>query len=371
MMTPLDELFSLPQYSIGYEKKVSLLLAELNSLTRFHYQKSPNYKRILDNLGYSTAIKTDNINSLPYLPVRIFKTRDLKSIDDDEVLKILTSSGTTGQQVSRIALNKETSLLQVKALAAIITSYLGNRRLPMIIIDTEKTIKNKSSLSARGAGLVGLSNFGRSHFFALDENMKLKTGELLEYVEKYKDENILIFGFTYMIWEYFLGAVKNSGKKIDLSRGTLIHSGGWKKLIEQSVSNEVFKSELNITFGLEKIFNFYGMVEQVGSIFMECEHGFLHTPNFAEIIIRDFNDWSAAAPGTSGIIQTLSVLPRSYPGHSLLTEDLGTVIGIDDCRCGRKGTYFKIEGRIPKAELRGCSDTHAESVMNPGKDKTV
>ncbi len=178
-MTPLEELFSLPQYSIGYEKKLPLLVSELNSLTGFHYLKCPQYKRILDNLGYSSNKPAKEIKAMPFLPVRLFKTQDLKSIDDSEVLKILTSSGTTGQQVSRIALNKETSLLQMKALAAIITSYIGSKRLPMIIIDTDKTIKNKSSLSARGAGLIGLSNFGRDHFFALDENMKLKTEALL------------------------------------------------------------------------------------------------------------------------------------------------------------------------------------------------
>jgi hypothetical protein len=106
------------------------------------------------------------------------------------------------------------------------------------------------------------------------------------------------------------------------------------------------------------------MVEQVGSIFMECEEGYLHSPNFAEILIRDFTDWSIRPKGKEGIIQTISVLPKSYPGHSLLTDDLGTIIGIDDCKCGRKGTYFVVNGRIPKAELRGCSDTHAEMVLN-------
>ena len=32
-------------------------------------------------------------------------------------------------------------------------------------------------------------------------------------------------------------------------------------------------------------------------------------------------------------------------------------MGIDDCKCGRKGKYFLVHGRIKKAELRGCSDT--------------
>ena len=57
-----------------------------------------------------------------------------------------------------------------------------------------------------------------------------------------------------------------------------------------------------------------------------------------------------------GLIQTLSLLPLSYPGHNILTEDLGVIHGIDDCSCGRKGKYFTVLGRVPNTELRGCSD---------------
>jgi hypothetical protein len=32
--------------------------------------------------------------------------------------------------------------------------------------------------------------------------------------------------------------------------------------------------------------------------------------------------------------------------------------GVDDGRCGRMGKYFTVIGRVPKAELRGCSDTY-------------
>ena len=58
------------------------------------------------------------------------------------------------------------------------------------------------------------------------------------------------------------------------------------------------------------------------------------------------------------MIELVSLLPVSYPGHALLTEDEGEILGIDDCPCGRKGKYFKIHGRIKGAEIRGCSDTY-------------
>ena len=102
------------------------------------------------------------------------------------------------------------------------------------------------------------------------------------------------------------------------------------------------------------------MVEQTGSIFVECEYGHMHASNLSDIFIRRPHDFSIADVDEPGIIQTLSVLPKSYPGHSLLTEDEGILLGEDDCECGRLGKYFKILGRVKNAELRGCSDTYAE-----------
>ena len=41
-------------------------------------------------------------------------------------------------------------------------------------------------------------------------------------------------------------------------------------------------------------------------------------------------------------------------------EDEGVLLGNDGCTCGRKGTYFKVLGRIQNAEVRGCSDTYTQ-----------
>ena len=60
----------------------------------------------------------------------------------------------------------------------------------------------------------------------------------------------------------------------------------------------------------------------------------------------------------AGLIQTLSLLPVSYPGQSILTEDIGIIHGIDNCKCGKLGKYFSVLGRVPDSELRGCSDVN-------------
>ena len=95
---------------------------------------------------------------------------------------------------------------------------------------------------------------------------------------------------------------------------------------------------------------------------MECEYGHLHASIFSDILIRRPGDFSLASIGEEGLIESVSVLPWSYPGHLLLTEDEGVILGEDDCPCKRKGKYFKVKGRIRNAELRGCSDTYAEGI---------
>jgi len=56
------------------------------------------------------------------------------------------------------------------------------------------------------------------------------------------------------------------------------------------------------------------------------------------------------------LVQLLSLLPTSYPGHSILTEDIGEIVKDSKCKCYGHGTRFLIHGRLKNAELRGCSN---------------
>lgn len=351
-----EAVFQYP-YEMNRTAKQDFLVNELQELTHFHQQHCEPYRHILDKVPFERDVH--HVEDLPYLPVQLFKMLDLCSVPKEKVIKTLTSSGTTSQQVSKIFIDRATSELQSKALVAIVRDYIGKQRLPMIIIDTKNVIKDRKAFSARGAGIVGFSNFGRNHFYLLDDKMEIDWPGLNAFLEKHAGERILLFGFTFMIWQYLFKVCRNQRIQLPLGNSILIHGGGWKKLNDEAVSNEVFKQALFEQFQIPLIHNYYGMVEQVGSIFMECEHGYFHTPGFADVIIRDFETLKPVANGTKGIVQVISTLPQSYPGHSLLTEDVGTIHGEDNCPCGRMGKYFTLEGRIPKAEVRGCSDTHA------------
>lgn len=367
-MAIIDKLFAAPQYSLANREKCALLVEELLYLNEHHTNRCAHYQRIAAVTSRITGGAGEGVAALPFLPARLFKELQLQSIPSESVYKILMSSGTTQQQPSRIVLDRETSQLQTKALAAIVTSCIGRQRRPMVIIDSRSVLHDRQSLSARAAGLVGLSTFGRDHYFALDEQMRLDVSGLKAYLDKHAGERLLIFGFTYMVWKYFYAELKRLGETLCLDDAILLHSGGWKKLQEEAVSNDQFRDALSRQCGIRQVYNFYGMVEQVGSIYMECDKGYLHAPNFADLLIRDQHTWQVLPQGESGIIETCSVLPRSYPGHVLLTEDLGIIHGVDNCPCGRLGTYFSVLGRVARSELRGCSDTHAYQVP-AGSDK--
>lgn len=322
--------------------------AQLKKLTEHHRKNCKPYDDICNGL-----INVSDAEG-PYLPVSIFKSLDLCSVPEDQVRRQLTSSGTTGQQVSKIYLDGETAAAQQRALCDIVGEYIGEKRIPMLIIDSPDVLRDRSKYSARGAGIMGFSMMASKRFYALDNDMNPDMDSIKAFAEAADGGPCFAFGFTYMIWQYFC-----QESSIKLTNCYLIHGGGWKKLQSQAVSNEQFKARLNECWGIEKVSDYYGMAEQTGSIFMECEEGHLHVSKYSDIHILNPDDFSECEKGQWGLIALDSVLPKSYPGHRLLTEDWGRILGDGDCPCGRAGKYFEISGRIKKAEIRGCSDTFA------------
>lgn len=349
-----DDLLQAPQFSLSQTDKEALLLPRLLELVEHHRHACPPYARFLAATGWTGS--ADSVAAIPHLPVGVFKSHELRSVPEEEVFRVLTSSGTTGQKVSRIFVDREAATLQTRALAAAMARELGPQRLPMLIVDAPSTVKRAASFNARAAGVLGMMTFGRAHCYALDDDMVPDRAAIAQFIDRFGSAPFLIFGFTFMVWAYLYEPLRDAG--LDMGNGILIHSGGWKKLQDRQVDNATFKASLNAAFGLHRIHNFYGMVEQIGSVFLEGEDGFLHAPNFADVIVRDPVSWEPAAPGETGVIQVLSTLPRSYPGHSILTEDMGAWYP-EEAGAPWQGKRLVVHGRAPKAELRGCGDVHA------------
>lgn len=356
-----EELLEIAPYSLDKKEKRILLTKRLVELTKLHRSNCLEYASILKSIDFDED-KVEDYEQLPFLPVRLFKNLELKSVAKEDVVKTMTSSGTSGQAVSKIFLDRTTSSNQQKTMVKIVSNFTGSSRMPMIILDCPSVVKDRRMFSARGAGILGFSIFGAKKVYALDDDMKLDVEALKIFLDKYHGQKILLFGFTFIVWQHFykeIARLKSEGVTFDLSQGILLHGGGWKKLENEAVSPEEFHRRLKDVCGIDSIHDYYGMVEQTGCIYMQCECGHLHASIFSDVIIRNPKDFAVCPKGQRGIIQVVSAIPESYPGHSLLTEDEGEILGEDDCPCGRKGKYFKIYGRLQNAEIRGCSDTYA------------
>lgn len=352
-----DALMQAAPFSLDKSEKQRLLNPVLASLHQLHAEKCDEYRRITAHFSGQVA----DAKSFPYIAVRLFKQLTLRSVSDADVFRVLNSSGTTGQQPARIFLDKATSARQSKTLVNVMQSFIGKQRLPMLVIDSEAVAKGSAGFSARTAGIQGMAFFGRKHTYALQEDMQANWPVIDAFFEQHKGTPVLIFGFTFMLWQHFLQALSQTGRRYQTNNAFLVHSGGWKKLELEKVDNQTFKDVCNKHLQGIRVHNFYGMAEQVGSVFVECGSGHLHAPNMADVIIRSPYDFSPVNMQQEGLIQVLSAIPTSYPGHSILTEDRGRILGEDDCSCGRKGKYFEVLGRLPKVEVRGCSDTHEPS----------
>lgn len=365
-------------YGLYKDEKTAIYNTIMQGLTKEHYKNCPEYRKLLDRIHFNVD-ESHNIEDYPFIPVRLFKEFDLMSVPQKDIVKTMTSSGTSGQRVSRIFLNRNNAANQTVALTKIMSDFTGSHRLPMLVIDSRSAITNRELFSARGAGILGFSMLGHHVTYALDDNMNLNVEKVQEFLEQYKDQEIFLFGFTYILWLHFLKELekyRDNGICINIDKGILLHGGGFKKLEAEAVDNQTFKNRLRNVCGISRVYNYYGMVEQTGSIFVECESGRLHASLYSDVIIRNPKDFSVCKKGEKGLVQLISMLPESYPGHSILTEDLGEITGEDDCPCGRCGKTIKIYGRIKQAESRGCSDTYSSinnvtAADNDGNESNV
>lgn len=359
----LEELLRKPPYSLEEGEKESRLLP----LIRFgagRAQVNAHIRSMYSKLRVAPE-KISDLASVPAVPVRMFKDFDLTTCDPGDIVRVLRSSGTTSQRPSVVPLNKITATNQTKALRSILGEFLGSRRKVMLVIDHPGINASGRELSARGAGVRGLSIYAKDVVYLLREvegKLVLDEAALERARELSASNEVYVFGFTYIIWSVFCAQMEASGRTLDLPRAMVFHGGGWKKLRDQRVDRERFSDRLSSVLGCDPaaVRDFYGMAEQTGVIFVDCEQGHKHVPVFGQVIIRDVQTLEECPVGKRGLIEVMSALGDSYYGQAVLTEDIGRMLGIDDCPCGRKGRYFVVEGRAEQAEPRGCGDTFRE-----------
>jgi hypothetical protein len=362
----VDDLLRGPQYAMPQAEKEAMLVAILRSLCREVAEHCPPYARFLEHFAGDTGAWQTTAD-VPPLPVGMFKRMLLSAVPAEKVVRELHSSTTTGQHPSRIVIDKTTAFRQAHALVSVLKEHIGARRRPFLVLDIPDVASAGESLTARGAAIRGLANFASETTFAM---RKLPSGDMepawdvvQDFFRAHGNGPMLVFGFTFIVWSRFVAEGERQGLKFRSPEAFVLHSGGWKRLAAEAVSKEEFSLRTAALLGCrgERVLDFYGMVEQVGTVLVDCSAGHKHAPAFADVVLRRPYTLAPVEPGDTGIIEVLSALPTSYPGQALLSEDEGMLLGVDDCPCGRKGRYFRFTRRIQQAEIRGCGDVFAQA----------
>jgi len=355
----INKLIIQNDFELKTKKKEEILIKYLNYIHNDLRKTNKIYSKITNNFFRS---KYKKINDFPFIPVQYFKKNNL-DLSRNKFDKRISSSSTSGNP-SIIGIDKQNSRIQILSIFSTMQSFLGKKRRNMYICD--KQIFDNKLISARSAAANGFSNYSKKKIYLLDKNENLNISNLkLLFKEK---EPCFIFGFTFLIYEKFLK--KLSQKRIKLpSNSYLIHLGGWKKLEESKVSSEKFKELIfkSLSINKKNIIDIYGFTEQMGTLYPECKFGYKHTPDFAHVICRDPYSLKVLNNKNLGVGQFISLVNTSYAGFSLLTDDLIKIFGDDNCKCGRKGRYFKVLGRAANAEIRGCGDVLGSRIFSIDK----
>ena len=341
-----------------YNKNDKDFIDKLNSILIHHRENNKNFDKFLKKKNHIGQIKSiSELDTLPYVHVSVFKKYPemLSNISNLKNELTISSSGTSGI-ASKIFLDHEAIKSQSILSYSILKDYIGSDKRPMIIYDLPPSKENTAEIGARMSANIAYMRFSNKYFFALKKNkskIELDTEGLNEFL-KSSNKNIIHFGFTYMIYNYVL---KHDFKKYFeniLTKSTLLHIGGWKKLESEKIQKSEFNRIAFNVLKLDKVIDIYGFTELMGVNFPDCEYGNKHIPNNTRLIVRDIKNLKNVGYNKNGLLHFISSFPKSYSGASILTDDMG-ILG-KNCKCGRETDFFKITGRKPKSEIRGCGD---------------
>ena len=108
----------------------------------------------------------------------------------------------------------------------------------------------------------------------------------------------------------------------------------------------------------KNIIDIYGFTEQLGTVYPSNGMGGCKVPAYSELIVRDTQTLRPVSDGELGFLQFISPIAYSYPGLSILNDDLGKIVSRED-----NIIEFEVHGRPENSEPRGCGDTLPENFL--------
>lgn len=321
----------------------------------YHQAANGFYRAQCDALGADPATIKDinDLQSLPLLPVGMFKRPDAKVLLTCSLADVETetrSSGTRGVP-SVIPRNSETMTLALVAL-------LGTYRAFFSLSGGAGLFLNPSDPEASEMGLLKDLNILNSvfdHHAYLVADQAFDAGEALEHLRRWEGHMTRHIVSPPFLIGRLLRFLERENISVRLDPFSMIITlGGWKRHTAEAIPDESFRERCHDLLGVRavNVRDMYGMVES-NMLAVECDLHRKHVPPWCYISIRDPGRTAKEiAPGETGTIAVLDALSTSYPGF-LLTDDMGDV-ETGTCGCGRTGQVINYRRRGQCGGLGRC-----------------
>lgn len=332
------------------------------ALRVFRYQAEavPVYGQFVRSRGIDPR-ELESWTDVPPVPVRGFQRLVFFDGDRDEAqARFLTSGTTGGGQTRGLHLVRDLSLYR-EALIPNARAHLNpeSRHLRVLALLPSPDQHPESSLVHMVQQLKEEWDDGRGRFLAgadwsLDEEGLARSVQ--DAVDR--DQPVLLVGTAFA----FVHLLESPGLqgKLSLPAGSRVMETGGFKGRSRAVPRDVLYQELSglLDLPLERIVNEYGMTEMLSQFYEpvlrdggppDPARRFLVGPPWVRTRILDPHRLDPVGPGEPGLLAHLD-LANLHSVSALLTEDQGVAVP----------GGFRILGRTPGAEPRGCSLTMEE-----------
>ncbi|MDO4758644.1 MAG: acyltransferase [Rikenellaceae bacterium] len=267
------------------------------------------------------------IEEIPFLPIRLFKHREIYcGAEKPEV--VFTSSATTGMTPSRHPM--ASLALYEEAFTEAFRRFYGEpAQWSLYALLPNYLQREGSSLVYMADRLIRACGSGG---FYLDQHEQLIADMASDPKPK------ILLGVSYALWDL----VERHAPKLT---STIVMETGGMKGHREELPKEAFHRILCEGFGVEAIHSEYGMAELTSQAYSKGQNRF-YCPPWMRVLVRDVNDPMAIsdAKGRGGL--NIIDLANYYSCAFLQTEDVGI---------RHSDGSFEIEGRIDHSEIRGCN----------------
>ena len=286
----------------------------------------PPYGRYLRLIGVEPdAVRT--ASAIPHLPIGLFKTHDIYC-GDAAPEAVFTSSATTGMTSSRHPM-RSLALYEQAFRASFRTFYGDPARWSLYALLPNYLRRKGSSLVYMADRLI--ADCGSGGFYLRDYEALLR-----DMAADPKPK--ILLGVSYALWDL----AERYAPKLD--RTIVMETGGMKGQREE-LPKEAFHRILCDAFGVAEIHSEYGMAELTSQAYSQGGNRF-RCPAWMRVTARDVNDPFDRLPAGARGGLDITDLANRWSCAFIQTEDVG--------RTFADGS-FEIEGRIDRADIRGCN----------------